>query len=97
MRLRYFFKEALRDFLPPETIAKRKHGFGVPFGLWLKQDARLAELVGDSLSALQRRGIVKSSYISALLRQHAEDHATYFGVMIWVLTMLECWLAARKV
>lgn len=96
MRLRHFFKEALRDFLPPETIAKKKHGFGVPFGLWLKQDARLAELVRDNLSRLQRRGIVRPSYISALLRQHADDHATYFGVMIWVLTMLECWLVARR-
>lgn len=97
MRLRYFFKAALRDFLPAETISKRKHGFGVPVGLWLKQETRLAELVGDSLGALQRRGIIKPSYISALLRQHAGDHATYFGVMIWVLTMLECWLAARRI
>jgi asparagine synthase (glutamine-hydrolysing) len=31
-KLRYFFKEALRDFLPNEIITKQKHGFGLPFG-----------------------------------------------------------------
>jgi len=31
-RLRYFFKEALRGFLPDEIITKSKHGFGLPFG-----------------------------------------------------------------
>jgi hypothetical protein len=30
MRLRWFFKKALSDFLPPEIIAKKKHGFGLP-------------------------------------------------------------------
>jgi hypothetical protein len=31
-----------------------------------------------------------------LRRQHHTGHATYFGIMIWVIAMLECWLAARK-
>ena len=34
-QLRWFFKEALRDFLPPEIIAKQKHGFGLPVGEWI--------------------------------------------------------------
>ena len=32
LRLRHFFKESLADFLPPEIIAKKKHGFGLPVG-----------------------------------------------------------------
>jgi hypothetical protein len=31
-----------------------------------------------------------------LRRQHHTDHATYFGIMIWVVAMLECWFDARK-
>ena len=34
-QLRWFFKQALRDFLPPEIISKKKHGFGLPVGAWL--------------------------------------------------------------
>ena len=96
LKLRYFFKHALKDVLPPETIAKTKHGFGMPFGLWLHSYAPLAELMDASLDAFQRRGILRPSYIQDLRRQHHTDHATYFGIMIWVVAMLECWLGARK-
>jgi asparagine synthase (glutamine-hydrolysing) len=96
LTLRYFFKQALRDFLPPETIAKTKHGFGLPFGLWLRDHKPLADLAHECLGAFQRRGIVRPSYIRELQQQHETSHATYFGVMIWVIIALERWLAARK-
>ena len=96
LKLRYFFKEALKDFLPPETLAKTKHGFGMPFGLWLRDHKPLAEIGHDSLAAFGRRGIVRPGYIRELLHQHETSHATYFGIMIWVIMMLERWLAARE-
>jgi asparagine synthase (glutamine-hydrolysing) len=96
LRLRYFFKKALSDFLPAETLAKTKHGFGLPFGLWLKEHAGLADIVHESLCGFERRGILKPAYTRELLSGHARSHATYFGVMIWVVMMLEQWLAARK-
>ena len=96
LKLRYFFKQALKDFLPPETLAKHKHGFGMPFGLWLKEHKPLADLVHGSLDAFARRAIVRPGYIQELLSQHETGHATYFGIMIWVVMMLEQWLAARK-
>src|SRR5208282_128549 len=42
LQLRYFFKQALKDVLAPETIAKPKHGFAMPFGVWLRSHAHLA-------------------------------------------------------
>ncbi len=96
LKLRYLFKHALKDVLAPETIAKTKHGFGMPFGLWLRDHARLAEVVHGSLEAFERRGILRPSYIQDLRRQHHTDHATYFGIMIWVVAMLDCWFDARK-
>jgi asparagine synthase (glutamine-hydrolysing) len=96
LKLRYFFKRALDDFLPPETLAKTKHGFGMPFGLWLREHEPLAALVRDSLHAFERRGIVKPQYIRELLHRHQVSHATYFGTMIWVVAMLERWLAERR-
>lgn len=96
LKLRYFFKQAMKDFLPPETLAKAKHGFGLPFGMWLREHAALCELVHASFGAFERRGIMKPAYLRTLLREHETGHATYFGVMIWVIMMLERWLAARK-
>jgi len=94
--LRYFFKKAVGDFLPREIIDKSKHGFGLPFGLWMQTHAELHALAGDSLSSLRKRNIVRPEYIDRLLNQHGSGHASYYGVMIWVLMMLEQWLQAHK-
>ncbi len=94
-RLRWFFKEALRDLLPEKIVNKQKHGFGLPFGVWSANYGPLKELCSDSLSDLGRRGWIKPVYLEHILRRHREDHATYYGVMIWVTMMLETWLQAH--
>ena len=94
--LRYFFKDSLKNFLPPEIIKKSKHGFGLPFGLWLNQHAPLRELVGDSLQSLRRRQYINPNYIDTLLNEQHREHASYYGVMIWVLVMLEQWLQSHS-
>ena len=94
-KLRYFFKEALRDFLPAATIAKTKHGFGLPAGVWLRDHAPLRDLAGDSLASLRRRGIFKSELFDPLLGERLADHPGYYGTLVWVLMMLELWFQAR--
>lgn len=95
-RLRHFFKEALRDTLPPEVIKKQKHGFGLPFGLWLQTDSHLREFAYDNLSALKHRHIVRADFIDSLLGERLSQHAAYHGTMVWVLMMLEQWFAQRR-
>ena len=90
--LRHFFKHALRDFLAPETLSKSKHGFGLPFGLWLREYQPLRDLAHTSLESLAKRDIVRPAYLNQLWLDHQQAHATYYGVMIWVLMMLEQWL-----
>ena len=91
-KTRLFFKQALKDFLPGEIITKTKHGFGLPFGVWALSHPSLKELVDNSLNKLEGRGYLRSDYIHKLRHQHAHDHPTYFGKMIWVMIMLEQWL-----
>jgi len=94
-KLRYFFKEALRGFLPNEIITKQKHGFGLPFGVWLQYHKLLQTLVTDSLSDLKSRNIIRADFINKLLEQHLDEHAGYHGTMVWVLMMLEQWYKQR--
>lgn len=94
--LRHFFKDSLKGFLPEEIIKKSKHGFGLPFGLWLNQHTPLRNLVGDSLQSLRSRHYINPRYIDTLLAQRQLEHASYYGVMIWVLMMLEQWLQTRE-
>lgn len=90
-KLRYFFKRALADFLPPAIIAKEKHGFGLPFGVWLTKDAQLRELAGDSLSGIRTRGLVRPEFVTQLLDRDVAIHPGYYGSMVWILMMLEQW------
>jgi len=94
--LRYFFKHALRDFLAPDTLRKSKHGFGLPFGLWMQEYAPLRELANDSLQSFSQRGYLRDSYIDALRSKQNSEHASYYGVMIWVIMMLEQWLQRHE-
>lgn len=95
LTLRYFFKEALRGFLPDEILRKRKHGFGLPFGPWLSESPDLLGLARSSLGSLVDRGLVREELIGDLFSARLAEHAGYYGELIWVLMMLEQWLQAR--
>ncbi|MDN3920466.1 asparagine synthetase B family protein [Roseateles violae] len=92
LKLRWFFKEALRDFLPDEILAKKKHGFGLPFGPWAVKDAALNALAAESLRGVAARGIVRAEFVENLLTRRLREHAGYYGEMVWILMMLEQWL-----
>jgi asparagine synthase (glutamine-hydrolysing) len=92
LKLRWFFKHALRDFLPPEILNKSKHGFGLPFGIWLRRDPALNAMAFESLEGLKARGIVRADFIDLLRADLVKDHATFYGELVWVLMMLEQWL-----
>jgi asparagine synthase (glutamine-hydrolysing) len=95
-RLRYFFKQALQDVLPRAILRKKKHGFGLPFGMWLQQHRGLKELAFDSLNDLKGRHIVRADFIDDLLARRLAEHPGYHGTMVWVLMMLEQWFQQRR-
>ena len=94
--LRWFFKKSLTGFLPDEIINKSKHGFGLPFGIWARDYAPLRERIEDRLSDFKKRGWIQPAYIDHIRNEHMNDHATYFGKMLWVIVTLEEWLVERK-
>ncbi|TVT56262.1 MAG: asparagine synthase [Azoarcus sp. PHD] len=96
LTLRWFFKEALRGFLPDEIIAKKKHGFGLPFGVWACQHAGLKAMAADALGSFRGRGIVKSNFIDDLLKIHLPAHPGYYGEMVWILMMMEFWMREHE-
>lgn len=95
-KLRWFFKEALRGFLPDEIITKKKHGFGLPFGRWAVNHAPLNKLAMDSLHGLADRNIVRREFIDTLLKEHLPAHPGFYGEMVWIMMMLEQWLRAQS-
>jgi asparagine synthase (glutamine-hydrolysing) len=94
-RLRWFFKHALRDFLPREVLEKSKHGFGLPVGAWLTTHRPLLDLASDAVGELRARRIVRAGFLDELSKTLLRAHPAYYGTMLWVLMMLGLWMHSR--
>lgn len=82
--------------IPPQIIDKSKHGFGLPYGLWMQEDKNLEAFTYDHLQLLKKRNWIQSEFIDKLLNQYLVEHPNYYGVMSWVLIMLEGWLQKHQ-
>ncbi|MCP5159548.1 MAG: asparagine synthase [Gammaproteobacteria bacterium] len=93
--LRWFFKEAMKGFLPETILTKKKHGFGLPFGVWTRSDPRLLAMTDAALESLKKRDWFQPVFLDRTRQLHREGHAAYYGELVWILTMLELWLQGR--
>lgn len=90
--LRSFYRQAMQGFLAEQTLSKSKQGFGLPFGVWLSTNSELKAFAEASLQGIEQRGFLNPDYIKNLIKLHQDGHASYYGVMVWLLIMLEQWL-----
>lgn len=95
LKLRWFFKEALRGFLHDDILTKKKQGFGLPFGVWLTRNQHLRELAEHSVRQLISRKVLRENFVNDLFAKQLPEHPGYFGEMIWISMMLEQWLVAK--
>ena len=93
--LRKFYKQAMVGFLPEKILNKSKHGFGLPFGIWLKDYQPLKELAYDSIESLKKRPYFKAEFLDHAVKMHQSIYAAYYGELIWILMMLELWFQGK--
>jgi asparagine synthase (glutamine-hydrolysing) len=91
-KLRDFYKKACKGFLAERTLTKSKHGFGLPFGVWMKENRELLAITMECLEAFRAREIVSDTLIDNALKAHGSSHAGYYGELIWIMVTLELWL-----
>jgi asparagine synthase (glutamine-hydrolysing) len=86
---KWIFKRALRGILPEPILARRKHGFAVPIGRWLRGD--LGRVARDLLFSerCRRRGLFDESYLEKLLGWH--ERGRDLDLQIWTLLSFETW------
>ena len=87
---KWILREAVKSLLPAEILTRKKMGFPVPFGLWMRGTG--ADLARDVLldSRARQRGITDHAAVSRLLDAHASG--TIDGSdAIWSLLNLELW------
>jgi asparagine synthase (glutamine-hydrolysing) len=86
---KYIFKRAMSRLLPPEVLARRKQGFIVPLGRWLRGDARaLAESALFDASA--NDGWLEPRAVAKLWQQHQSGLRDY-SRPLWAVLMFRMW------
>jgi len=87
---KWILREAVREVLPPEILTRKKMGFPVPFGVWMrgpwKDTAR--DVLLDARS--RQRGIINPKAVEQLISGHAAG-TTNGADAIWSLLNLELW------
>jgi len=86
---KHILKRAFADLVPPEIVNRRKKGFSLPTGPWLR--GRLHGFARETLlsDAARARGLFRPEAVTELLDRHraGEDH----GERLWNLIVLETW------
>jgi asparagine synthase (glutamine-hydrolysing) len=84
------FKSVLKGFLPSQVLYRRKMGFGVPLGQWLRTSLK-EQLIDILLSAPARqRGYFRPTRVEAMLGAHMAGDNLYQH-QLWDMLMLELW------
>jgi asparagine synthase (glutamine-hydrolysing) len=87
---KHILRQAVRGLIPDEVTGRRKHGFDVPVGEWLRGD--LKDLAYDLLlgKQLRDRGQLNAGHVRYLLDEHVKKRADV-GWLLWRLLILELW------
>jgi asparagine synthase (glutamine-hydrolysing) len=89
-RTKALLKAAMEPYLPREVIYRKKMGFGVPIGRWLR--AELKGMAYDTLlsQSARERGLFRPDYVQRLLDEHCSGSHNHH-TRLWALLMLELW------
>jgi asparagine synthase (glutamine-hydrolysing) len=89
-KTKWILREAVREILPPEILTRRKMGFPVPFGLWMKD--RWHGVARDVLldRRTRERGIIDLRAAEDLIEAHASGRRDGADAL-WSLLNLELW------
>ncbi len=91
LRDKVLLRSVAAPLLPPTAATRRKRGFEVPIGAWLRGPLRPALLDLLSPQRLARQGFLRRDPVGRLVDQHLvgrEDH----GRGLWALMVLSGWL-----
>jgi asparagine synthase (glutamine-hydrolysing) len=83
-------REAVKDLIPPSILTRRKMGFPVPVGRWLRDEFR--PIVDEFV--LGPRAQARALFDPAAIRRLVDEHRagwTPHGDRLWLLVNLEIW------
>jgi asparagine synthase (glutamine-hydrolysing) len=90
---KWLLRRALEGILPPSTLTRRKQGFGVPIGRWLREDSASWRplLLGSRAVA---EGYLRAAPVETIVERHLSARQE-LGHQVWALLVLEVWFRGR--
>ena len=83
-------KKAVKGIIPDDIISRKKQGFDVPVGAWIRRGKNNFFLEALMDSELRKRGVFEYRYVESLMRLHLEGKRDY-GFLLWNLFNLSVW------
>ncbi len=87
---KYILKQTLRGVLPPAILNRRKQGFGVPIGRWLRGPLRPSLEARLSPQRVARIGLFDPATTATLVAEHVSGRRNHWKIL-WALLMFEAW------
>jgi len=87
---KYLFRRAFKALLPQETLSRRKMGFSVPLGAWLRGSLRGFLLDWLSRDRIRRIGLFDDAFVTRLLSEHFERRHNHEN-KLWALLVFAMW------
>ncbi len=88
---KYILKEVMKTHLPAHIVSRKKKGFNIPIGSWIRDDLR--ELFTDTLlnGELVKSGLFKREGLAILLESHLKGTSDQ-RKKLWTLFTLALWM-----
>jgi asparagine synthase (glutamine-hydrolysing) len=87
---KHVLREAMRDVLPPEVLARPKQGFGSPMEEWLRGDFGRDAQVAVRRSALAERALIDYEVVDRLFAAHRHGRGDW-SKHLWNLYCVSRW------
>jgi asparagine synthase (glutamine-hydrolysing) len=90
LKTKHILKKAMAPYLPSEILTRKKIGFDIPLGVWIRNE--LKDFVTDVLSPenLKKHGFFNPSTIEKYLKEHLQG-AHNHRQLLWPLIIFQFW------
>jgi len=87
---KYILKKALTGRLPEEILTKKKIGFDIPLGVWMRNDLKGFVLETLAPERLRRHGYFDEAFVAGILKEHFTGHHNH-RQLLWPLIIFQNW------
>ena len=87
---KYILKKAMASRLPAEILTKKKIGFDIPLGVWIREELRDFVLATLAPERLKRHGFFDDRFVRGVLDEHLRGTHNH-RQLLWPLIIFQFW------